>query len=132
MVRNAAVAPDQPTFATVTGVRQGLAMSAPSTVRFVPTPTVVSAPVVFTATLPPLTRHMGPRDATAPGIVTVSIVKQLFASSWMKRLHSGTVAPAAMPSTEAVLERVFVTGAPPVGFGSEPLPYSVQTFVTVL
>ena len=75
---------------------------------------------------------MGPREATAPGIVTVSIVKQLFASSWMKRLHSGTVAPAAMPSTDAVLESVFVIGAPPVGFGIDPFAYSVQTLVVVL
>ena len=76
-----------------------LATGGTSTVRFVPTPTVVAAPVEFTATLPPLTRHIGPREATAPGIVTVSIVKQLLASSWMKRLHSGTVAPAAIPRT---------------------------------
>jgi hypothetical protein len=45
----------------------------------------------------------------------------------MKRLHSGTVAPAAIPRTWVVLERVFVTGAPPVGFGSDPCAESVQT-----
>ncbi len=97
--------------------------------RSSPTPTVVAAPVVLTATLPPLTRHMSPREATAPGIVTVSIVKHVLASSWMNRLHSGTVAPAAMPSTVAFLMIVFVIAAPPVGFASEPTDVSVHVKV---
>ena len=118
---------DHPTLATVGAVRQALATSGPSTVRFVPTPTVVAAPVAFVATLPPLTRHMGPREATAPGMVTVSIVKQVLASSWMNLLHSGTVAPRAIPLTWTVLVMVFVTAAPPVGFASEPSADSVHT-----
>ena len=132
VARNAEVAFVHPTWATVGAVRQALATFGPSTVRVPPTPTVVGAPVAFTATLPPFLRHIGPLEATAPGIVTVSIVKQVLASSWRKRLHSCTVDPAAMPSTWAVLERVLVTGAPPVGFGIDPFPYSVQTLVVVL